>query len=119
MKKISSLFLITVFIASCDGGIGSGFITKLIPKIFFQATSLNVEVGESITLTWSTEDANTCSASGSWSGTKATSGSETIVVNVPGNNEFLLSCRGKSSELAIASLVIEGQRFFAGRVIDG
>ena len=119
MKKISSLFLITVFIASCDGGIGSGFITKLIPKIFFQATSLNVEVGESITLTWSTEDANTCSASGSWSGTKATSGSETIVVNVPGNNEFLLSCRGKSSEFAIASLVVEGQRFFAGRVIDG
>ena len=119
MKKISSLFLITIFIASCDGGIGLGFITKLIPKIFFQATSLNVEVGESITLTWSTEDANTCSASGSWSGTKATSGSETIVVNIPGNNEFLLSCRGESSELAIASLVVEGQRFFAGRVIDG
>ena len=119
MKKISSLFLITFFIASCDGGIGSGFITKLIPKIFFQATSLNVEVGESITLTWSSEDATTCSASGSWSGTKATSGSETIAVNVPGNNEFLLSCRGESSEFAIASLVVEGQRFFAGRVIDG
>ena len=119
MKKISSLFLITIFIASCDGGIGSGFITKLIPKIFFQSTSLNVEVGESINLTWSTEDANACSASGSWSGTKATSGSETITVNVPGSNDFLLSCRGKSSEIAIASLVVEGQRFFAGRVIDG
>ena len=37
MKKISSLFFLTIFIASCDGGIGSGFITKLIPKIFFSS----------------------------------------------------------------------------------
>ncbi len=121
MKKISSLFIILIFVASCDGGVGvgMGFITKLIPTIFFQSSSLNIEVGQPITLTWSSKDATACTASGSWSGTKATSGSEIVSINLPGDNEFFLSCRGKSSELAVTSLVVEGQRLFAGRVIDG
>jgi hypothetical protein len=45
----------------------------------------------STTLTWSSTNATTCAASGSWSGTKAVSGSETVT-GILVNSTFNLTC---------------------------
>ena len=47
----------------------------------------------SATLTWTSTNAQTCAASGGWSGAKETSGSETID-NITANKTFTLKCTG-------------------------
>lgn len=50
-----------------------------------------------VILTWSTINATSCTASGGWSGTKATSGSETIN-NVTQTTSFTLYCTGPNKQ---------------------
>ena len=119
MKRYITISYLTLFLAGCDGGIGIGTIGKLIPQILFNTSSLVMEVGQPITLTWSSSDSQSCIASGSWSGKKSTSGSETVMVNLPGNNQYHLSCQSTSSQTTIATLLVMGQRTFIGKVIDG
>jgi beta-glucanase (GH16 family) len=47
------------------------------PTVSLSASPTSVTTGSTSTLTWSSTNATTCTASGSWSGTKATSGSMT------------------------------------------
>jgi hypothetical protein len=47
----------------------------------------------SVTLNWSSTEATACSASGGWSGTKATSGSQTVT-GLTANATFALTCTG-------------------------
>jgi hypothetical protein len=60
------------------------------PTLSLAATS--VTVGSSTTLTWSSIIATSCTASGSWSGTQATSGSQTITPTAAGTETFSLTC---------------------------
>ncbi|MGH8250140.1 MAG: hypothetical protein ACREVI_05510 [Steroidobacteraceae bacterium] len=53
-------------------------------------------VGETSTLTWSSTNATTCTASNGWSGTKATSGSEDIGP-LNASATFTLACSGDGS----------------------
>ena len=119
MKRFLIVLFLLLPIIGCDGGIGTGFMAKLIPEIIFKTSSTSMEVGESILLTWSSKDAEFCNASGVWSGTKSLSGSERVMVSTPGNNEYRLTCGGKSSEMSVATLLIVGERTFSGKVIDG
>ena len=59
-----------------------------------------------VTLIWSTIGATSCSASGGWSGTKATSGVETIS-NITKPTDFTLSCTGTNRQLGIATATAE------------
>ena len=52
-------------------------------------------VDDSITLTWASTNATTCTASGAWSGSKAASGSEAVTVTSAGATSYSLSCRGE------------------------
>lgn len=62
-----------------------------------------------VLLTWSTSGASTCTASGGWSGTKATSGTETIS-NVTQTTSFTLTCTatGRQSGVATATYTKSG-----------
>ena len=62
------------------------------PTVNLTASPASVARGGSITLSWSSTDANTCTASDSWSGLKATSGAQTMTLNNPAT--FTLSCSG-------------------------
>jgi hypothetical protein len=57
---------------------------------------LNVNYGTSLNLTWTSSNANSCSASGAWSGTKSLTGSETISNLNVGSYTFTLTCTGSS-----------------------
>ena len=49
---------------------------------------------QSALLTWSGANANTCSASGEWSGIKAVSGQQTVTPTSIGDKTYMLTCSG-------------------------
>ena len=54
---------------------------------------ITVTSGTSVTLTWSSSNANSCQASGDWFGIKAISGSE-IISNITSSKVFTITCTG-------------------------
>jgi hypothetical protein len=64
-----------------------------LPTINFGAQPWTVSSGEATTLTWSTANASSCSASGAWSGSVATGGSSsTGAITSP--QTYTLTCQG-------------------------
>ena len=79
MKSASHNYLLLLFVvASCGGGGGGGSSEPVVPAatITFSISDNQIYIGETVTLNWSTSNATSCTASGSWSGSKALSGSE-------------------------------------------
>lgn len=64
------------------------------PTVTFSASATSVVSGGNIILTWTSVDATSCTASGSWSGTKATSGIETMS-NLTSARTYTLACTGQ------------------------
>ncbi|MDO8430052.1 MAG: hypothetical protein Q7S73_01645 [bacterium] len=56
---------------------------------------LNLGAPASYNLTWQVSNADTCDASGSWSGSKGIAGSESLVSSIKRDFEYTLSCTGK------------------------
>ena len=63
------------------------------PTISLSASSTKVAMNGSTTINWNSKPARTCTASGDWSGDKATSGSQTISA-LKADSTFILSCSG-------------------------
>ena len=63
------------------------------PTVSLSANPTSVTSGTASTLSWSSSNATSCTASGAWSGTKATSGSQSTG-NLTANSTFTLSCTG-------------------------
>jgi hypothetical protein len=62
------------------------------PTVSISASPTSITAGNSSTLTWSSTNATTCTASGSWSGTQSTSG--TLSVSPSTTSTYTLSCTG-------------------------
>ncbi len=106
-----------LLLAACGGGGASSSSTAtgtssassaaagnpVIVSIGANPTSLTV--GETAKLTWSSSNATACQASGAWSGTVATSGTQLITPNAAGTYTYTLSCNGvaKSETLVVAA----------------
>jgi hypothetical protein len=81
-----------------DGGETSESVTveaQGAPEITLSADRTLVTSGENATLTWTSTDATSCTASGAWSGNKALSGSETSAALETGSYTFTLNCTNK------------------------
>ncbi|MGC1388341.1 MAG: S8 family serine peptidase [Steroidobacteraceae bacterium] len=65
-----------------------------------------VAVGQSTTLAWSSVGATSCTASGSWTGTQATSGTRTITPTAIGIETFTLICSNSGGASAPASVAL-------------
>ena len=63
------------------------------PQLDFTASGASVATGGSVTLSWSSEFADNCTASGGWSGSRAVTGTETIA-NVTAAASYTLTCAG-------------------------
>lgn len=78
---------IAVLLASCGGGGGSSPAPTPTPvaSVSLTATPASVSVGQSVTLSWSSQNtgASNCQAGGAWSGSQATSGSATVAASAP------------------------------------
>jgi hypothetical protein len=64
-----------------------------LPAITFSANPTSITSGGTAALTWSATNATTCTATGGWTGNKATNGTETTAV-LTANTSFTLSCVG-------------------------
>lgn len=120
-KNKSVLFLLS-FLVACGGGGGGGggdsTPSTPAPSVTFSASATDVLLNTATTLTWSSSNATSCTASGTWSGSKGTSGSEDVTITNPGSNTFTLACSGAGGTTT-RSLTVTGYRNFEGRVVDG
>lgn len=66
-------------------------LTIAAPTVTLTASPTVAVAPASITLTWSSTEASTCTASGGWSGTKALSGTQTIL-GVSASTTYTLTC---------------------------
>ena len=105
-------FSLLFVIASCGGGGGGGSTPE--PPVPGASITLSISddqiyLGNTVTLTWSTSNASSCTASGSWSGSKALSGSETITPDSEGQKSYTLTCSnsaGTSTSKTVSTNVI-------------
>ena len=121
--KSHHLLVALIFLFGCGGGGGGGSAepapTLSNITVTLSTSADSVDVNSAITLTWSSSLASSCSASGAWSGSKATSGTESVTIEVGGSNSFVLSCSATSANPGSASASVTGLRYFDGKVFDG
>ena len=125
MYKSYSILFSLIFIAACGGGGGGGggeapTPPTPAPGISFSATPTSVLLNNTSTFSWSTTNATSCTASGSnnWTGTKGTSGTEDVSIDIAGDTIYTLSCSGAGGTRN-ASVTVEGYRQTDGVVVDG
>lgn len=87
----------STFSLSCNGPGGSAAgnapVTIIpLPVVNLATSAAEVPAGSTVTLTWSSQYASTCTAAGAWAGAKATSGNETVTVRQ--GSRFTLTCSG-------------------------
>ena len=105
MKSKSSLLIAFLFLFSCGGGGGGGSAALPLPIISIAASSLDVNMGDEVSISWSVSNSTTCNATGAWSGLKSNSGNETVIASNPGNNNYGLSCSGEGGQASDAVAV--------------
>ena len=95
--KFFNSILIALFVVSCGGG-GSGgssdsneIIAPSLPTAQISSSVSSIEINNEFTLTWSSTNAASCSASGDWSNTIGTSGSVAITEPSPGTKTYNIS----------------------------
>jgi endoglucanase len=64
------------------------------PTVTLAASPVSVIVGQTTTLTWSSTNATTCTASGAWSGARPPSGSQGFAPGSAGTFTYSLACAG-------------------------
>ena len=96
-----SVACLCLALTACGGGggggagsSGGGSISTPAPSVSLSSSVSSISAKEPFTLTWSSSNATSCSASGAWSGSKVTSGNEEITEQNAGNNTYTLSCSG-------------------------
>ncbi len=78
------------------------------PTVTISTNPISVTFGGSTILTWASTNASSCSASGGWTGTKATSGTQTFS-NLSVNQTYTLQCSGTGgSATQSASVAVTG-----------
>jgi hypothetical protein len=96
IKSISLLAIVSL-ITACGGGTsGNGNATA---TVSFSANPYTMVAGDQTTLTWSSSNASSCTALGSWSGSKSLSGSENITLDTYGDYTFSIDCAGATASV--------------------
>jgi hypothetical protein len=93
----------------CDSTSGSASASVIVtvdeapgtspPSLAFSSSALTVAAGATVSLDWTASNATSCSASGSWSGSKNTSGSESVGP-LSSAASFTLTCEGAGGSVS-------------------
>jgi len=104
IERITQYVVLTFLLAvcaACGGGGSDGGGTPPpasvtpAPTVNIAASKSAARVGDSVTVSWTSTNADSCSASGAWSGSQSTSGSISVNPSQPGSMNYQLSCSGK------------------------
>jgi len=92
-----------------SGGTGTSSVTVTVvpnppPSVTLTATPSTVASGAASTLNWSSTNATTCTASGGWSGARATSGSSSTGA-LTAATTFALACTGQGGSTSASATV--------------
>lgn len=98
MVQKTTRFILTILVLITISACQSSDTASTSQSLTFSASSTSINVGEFVTLSWSASTADSCAASGDWSGSKAISGQETVGP-LQANSTFTLSCRTPSTTL--------------------
>jgi Bacterial Ig-like domain (group 3)/Beta-propeller repeat len=88
------------YVLTCTGAGGTAHataaltVTAPVPTVTIAVAPTSITVGQSATLTWSSTNATSCTASGSWSGAEATSGTLSVTPTAGGTASYALACSG-------------------------
>lgn len=96
MRKTLPIFLIASIpaLTSCgSSGASSTPAPPVAPTATLSAASSNARIDDTVTLTWSSTNASSCSASGDWTGARANSGTQAVAITKATSN-FTLTCTG-------------------------
>jgi len=83
------------------------FVVKVpaAPTVTISANLTKVFVGQPLTLTWSSANATSCTASGAWSGSAAVSGTQTVAPSAAGSLTYTLACAGSGGNTSASTTV--------------
>ena len=104
-------------VSSCGGGSGSEPLPTVLLNVSNPASG-SVALNGQATLSWSTGDAKSCNAAGAWSGDKGVNGSETLTMDVLGNQSLSLTCLNATGSTT-RTVQIKVYRVITGVVVDG
>ena len=109
-KNYGHLIILLTTLTACGGGGSGGGSSDPLTSITvsLSASTNETQVDSTVTLTWSSTNAQTCSATGAWSGARAVSGSEEVTINNEGSNTFNLSCSANGATSGSASVQVTG-----------
>lgn len=103
-RNIAAMLAVLITIAGCGGGGGgtpstSTPVTPTVPTTPAPTVTLaisqpKITLGSSATLTWSSTNATSCTASGAWAGTQAISGTSAQTPTAAGSGTYTLTCTG-------------------------
>ena len=86
-------YLVLLFLVSCGGGGGNNPSTPS-PEVTISSNKSSLLVAGSVNIQWSSSNSTSCTASGNWSGSYATSGSEAVDISAFGTNVYTMTCLG-------------------------
>ena len=77
------------------------------PAVAISVNPAAVQLGSASVIAWSSSNSTTCDATGSWTGAKGTSGTESVVPPAAGDATYTLTCTGAGgSANAVATVVV-------------
>jgi uncharacterized protein (TIGR03118 family) len=105
-----------LILTGCGGGYGGGGGMSSTPAtVTLSVSPTTITVGQSTTLTWSSNVGTGCTASGAWSGSQSVSGTKSVTPTMAGATTFTLSCTGGvySSGTGSATLTVNAASAFS------
>lgn len=118
--KLSAALILSmaalVGLAGCGGGGGSS--TPAAPTVQLALSLSSVSESQASVLTWSSTNATSCIASGSWSGTKATSGSINVSQAAAGSYTYNLNCASANASVVLTAVATANVNNSLSIVID-
>ena len=76
------------------------------PTVTLSVAPTSITLGQSATLTWSSTNATTCTASNAWSGAQNTSGSVVVTPTATGTQTYTLSCSAAGSTHTTGDVIL-------------
>jgi hypothetical protein len=94
-------------LAACGGnGGGNGAPLSNAATVVVSLSSAAVRTRDTVTLTWSSSNATSCTATGNWSGAQATSGSIPVSSSTAGTLNYGLTCTSATGQSANGSAAL-------------